>query len=332
VVGREVDPDPFAYAKRGMLLTSRPRNYNLRSQSTLTLQLPVQANGVAQESTEDNIPQISTGTSTESQINTVETTNTMAGAYILECFKGDGTQDINAYLRRYEQYRKCTGIANEGSAIATLAWHLDGTARLWFESLASEPTTIDNFKTLLTNRFKQDKVVDLSVYNTRQFVGESVLDFLHRLENMCLKHTVSDEIQAQIALNGMNRAMGSAISTHAPKNLAEVKSLASRMGQIQSAAVPEVNAVAGQSTTIDELSAQLAKLTARLDERDRGQNREQSDKTCGRCGGRCYSSHSCRANGKTCFKCGKLNHFGSKCRSIKISSENANRQQSFNSK
>ena len=46
-----------------------------------------------------------------------------------ENFRGDGSQSVESYLRRFDQYRACTGIDDQKS-LATLAWHLDGTARL----------------------------------------------------------------------------------------------------------------------------------------------------------------------------------------------------------
>ena len=46
-----------------------------------------------------------------------------------ENFRCDGSQRVESYLRRFDQYRACTGI-NDEQSLATLAWHLDGTARL----------------------------------------------------------------------------------------------------------------------------------------------------------------------------------------------------------
>ena len=53
----------------------------------------------------------------------------MSSVFRLENFRGDGSQSVESYLRRFDQYRACTGI-NDDQSLATLAWHLDGTARL----------------------------------------------------------------------------------------------------------------------------------------------------------------------------------------------------------
>ena len=59
----------------------------------------------------------------------------------------------------------------------------------------------------------------MNIYSLKQKAGESVDDFLRRLEGGTYKTKVNDDIQVQIALNGMERTMGiaSAISTHALK-------------------------------------------------------------------------------------------------------------------
>ena len=51
---------------------------------------------------------------------------------------------------------------------------------------------------------------------------------------------ITNDIHVQITLNGMDQAIGSAISTHASKDLDEVKRLCNRMGWIrQDASVPQ---------------------------------------------------------------------------------------------
>ena len=46
----------------------------------------------------------------------------------LEQFKGDSSQKIESYLRRFDQYKMCTGI-NDQQVLATLTWHLGRVAR-----------------------------------------------------------------------------------------------------------------------------------------------------------------------------------------------------------
>ena len=240
-----------------------------------------------------------------------------SGVFRLENFKGDGSQKVESYLKRFDQFKVCTGITDE-QGLATLAWHLEGNARLWFEHLDPEPQTLGALRDLMLTKFKKPKQINMNVYSMTQQPGESVEDFLRRFECETFKTKINSEIQVQIALNGMDRTIGSAISTHAPKTLDEVKQLTSRMGSIRPSEPVVAQATALTSnleSKIDVLTAAVAKLSTT---RDQSRQTTKAEEGCPRCGGRCYSSASCKAMGKTCYKCHKLNHFGNKCRNIKI--------------
>ena len=243
----------------------------------------------------------------------------MSSVFRLENFRGDGSQSVESYLRRFDQYRACTGI-NDDQSLATLAWHLDGTARLWFENLQPQPDSVDALKAAMRAKFKKEKRVNMAVYTMRQELGESVEDFLYRLEKETFKQQITQDIQVQIALNGMDRAIGSAISTHAPKTLDDVKQLTLGMGSFKQEDVKVAQATIPSKleTTVDVLTAAVAQLAARLDDsvgKKSGPQQTTSSRECPGCGGRCFSTNSCRAMGKTCYKCKKLNHFGNKCKS-----------------
>ncbi|MCG8046955.1 MAG: hypothetical protein N0E48_15190 [Candidatus Thiodiazotropha endolucinida] len=238
--------------------------------------------------------------------------NNMASVFRLENFKGDGSQKVESYLKRFDQFKTCTGL-NDDQALATLAWHLEGTARLWYEQLEPEPNNVNDLKQAMQAKFKKEKVVDMSVYSMKQQVGESVEDFLSRLEAETYTSNINSEIQVQIALHGMDRTISSAISTHAPKTLDQVKELTLRMASVKpaTATVAQASAIPTRlESTVEVLTAAVAKLATTMEERER----KQVEEGCPRCGGRCFSSSSCRAMGKTCYKCKKLNHFGNKCR------------------
>ena len=152
---------------------------------------------------------------------------------------------------------------------------------------------------------------------------ESTQDFLRRLEGEIIKTSakVSDDVQTQIALNGMDRAIGSAIS--APKNLDAVKRLCNRMGVLQQdVPVAQATLPTKLETTMEVLTAAVAQLSTKLDSIATPQTGKKTadtnDQECSRCGGRCFSSSSCKAMGKTCYKCKKLNRIGNKCRQVRV--------------
>ena len=303
-----------------MPFQSKPSNYNLRSL------------GENSASGEDPVPE-KIGENPGAQVpangdilnNTV--VNVTTSVFRLESFKGDGTQNVEKYLKRFDQYKTCTGL-NDEQAFATLAWHLDGTARLWFEHLPTQPNSLADLKTALETKFKETEEMNMQVYTLKQKEGESVNNFLRRLEAETFKTKISDSIQVQIALNWMDKTIASAISTHSPKDLDEVKRLTSRMAAIQQPEPVVAGASAAASgtiptrleTTVEVLTAAVAKLAATMG------GKEATSESCPRCGGKCFSSVNCRAMGKICYKCNKPNHFGNKCRSNKMSDPQTTRQ------
>ena len=307
-----------------MPLSSRPSNYDLRS---LNNRIPTEVQqqqqieeDPAQE--EQQIPEVSVAKMATNSV------------FRLENFKGDGTQDIDSYLKRFSQYQKCTGI-NDEQALATLAWHLEGNARLWFEQLATEPDTLNGLKDAIIAKYKLEKPVNMGVYTLKQKVGESANDFLRRVESECFQNKITEEVQVQIALHGLDRTLSSAISTHAPKTLDEVRKLTSRIGSVNleaavAQATPSRTIPSKLESTVEVLTAAVAKLAATL---EKPGPKSQSEEACSRCGGRCFSLVNCRAKGKICFKCNKPNHFGNKCRSNTMqeaSSSPQHRQQRHN--
>ena len=301
-----------------MPLTSRPSNYNLRSLN----------NPIGEEAAPVDPPApVEEEVNVQGVVDPVihgEVSQKIMAAHVfkLETFSGNGKQKVQTYLKRFDQYKACVGL-DDAQALAALAWHLDGNARLWFDQLDPVPDTLDKLKDALTNKYKLNDVVNMNVYSMKQNLGESVGEFLQRLEGETYKTKISNELQVQIALNGMERTIASAISTHAPKTLDDVKQLTFRMSSIKSNGhAAESPTVAGAAaitskleTTVEVLTAAVAKLATTVEETKK---MTKTDESCGRCGGRCFSLANCKAMGKTCYKCNKLNHFGNKCRTGKM--------------
>ena len=99
-----------------------PANYGPRSLGPVPYQEepaqqpeqdPVEAVQAAEEQPEPQEPQ-----------ETQEVSDNMPhGTFKLEKFSGDGTQDIESYLKLFEQWQICTN-ANDEQSLAALWWHL----------------------------------------------------------------------------------------------------------------------------------------------------------------------------------------------------------------
>ena len=243
-------------------------------------------------------------------------TFTMADALRLDSFKGEGSQDVEKFLRRFDQYCTCLNIKDE-QVLAQLSWHLDGIARLYLESQDPAPSTADELKTLLRQKFKRAKQVNLEVFSMRQEPSEHVDQFLTRLEIGTLKTVISDDLQVQIALNGLHPSVSYAISTHGPKTLSGVRQLSSRLGNVKTSVPVAAATATAFENTMSVLTAAVAQLSTVLSRQptEQGNNRKntQPDTACSRCGGRCTSFQSCRAKGETCRQCGFKGRFKSKC-------------------
>ena len=264
------------------------------------------------------------------------------GLFKLETFSGDGTQDIESYLKRFDQWQKCTNT-NDEQSLAALGWHLSSQARSWFESMDSAPTSLDDLKNKLKNKYKREKIVDMSIFSMKQKSEENINDFLNRLEKEAFRQDLGQNIVVQIVLNGIDKAVGCAISTHGPQTLDDVRRLASRQ---QTKSTPTVNSVETDLTSalVSKLELMTAALTdlrvevnmmkklprvthppavnnnagsGQIPRQPPRRPADQPTSPCSRCGGRsCYSIRSCRAMGKICNKCHKPNHFSSVCRSV----------------
>ncbi|KAL4222614.1 hypothetical protein ACF0H5_018655 [Mactra antiquata] len=297
-----------------MVLTTRPSAVNIiQTRSSRT------ENSTANSSSANQVEAVTFNSEPQQIMN-------MGGSSLkLEHFKGEYGEDVEKFLRRFDEYCTCMNFKNS-QALGQLAWHLDGVARLYYESLTPVPDTLQCLKELLLAKYKTDTPISLNIFSMKQETNENTEQFLSRLEAETFKTQISDELQVQIALNGLHPSINSAISSHGPKTLTEVRNLARRLINVRNTP-PSVNQVSPWEDQFRILTNAVAQLTTVVS----NQNQEHSSwsqrnqparhppqmqrkETCSRCGGRCTSLKSCRALGKTCDKCGFKNHFKSQCR------------------
>ena len=93
----------------------------------------------------------------------------------------------------------------------------------------------------------------------KQKSEENINDFLNRLEKEAFRQDLGQNIIVQIALNGIDKAVGCAISTHGSQTLDDVRRLASRQ---QTKSTPTVNNVETDLTSA--LVSKLELMTAAL--------------------------------------------------------------------
>jgi hypothetical protein len=122
----------------------------------------------------------------------------------LEKFKGDGTQDVNAWLVNFFQWTNLYDLPDH-KVIDVFPFHLEENAKIWYDALPYEDKTNSNtIKILFQERFKEpDNFLDLSVLQMKQNITESVSDYLSRIIKTASIKNIPDEILLSVALNGL---------------------------------------------------------------------------------------------------------------------------------
>ena len=286
-----------------------PHNYNLR----------ISSSAVAVQETEDIVQ---------------ETGIDMATGFRLEKFRGDDTDDVEEFIKKFDRYCNVTNLKNE-QKLDLMCLHLEGRASWYVDNLATAPADLTALKAALTNKFKVDRRIKMDIFSMKKMDIECNKDFVHRVDKETLKLKLPEKLRVQIAVDGLETSVRSVISSHGPKTLDEFRVLADR-----------VQASASVNTTIpqqkDDSMQQILSLLQTLvtlkspsqpepkqQVLPRHPNQRQpfhpsstgtprpirgrQPGSCWRCGGRSCSPNSCPAMGKTCHFCLKPNHFQSVC-------------------
>ena len=163
----------------------------------------------------------------------------------------------------------------------------------------------------------------MDIFNTKKLDLESIDDFVYRVEKQTHMLELPEQLKVQIAVGGLHPSIQSAIQSHGPKTLDEVRTLANRVQQ-PIAAVSAVSAP--QEGALQQILGLLEKM--QMTNNQHQQPRPQStNQQCLGCGGRsCKTRKSCPAKGKICHYCGLPNHFRPVCRQAQRDREQKKQQ------
>ena len=113
------------------------------------------------------------------------------------------------------------------------------------------------------------KQIKMNVFNFKKLERESINDFVFRVEKETEDVSLPEELKVQIAVGGLHPTVQSAISSHGPKTLDEVRTLANRVQQ----PIAAVSAVAAPTNgTLDQI-LDLLKTLATKDSPQQTNNR-----------------------------------------------------------
>lgn len=109
---------------------------------------------------------------------------TMSSTIKLEKFKGDGSQDVNAWLVNFSQWANFHDLP-DNKILDAFPFYLEANAKIWYDALPNEiKSHPDTIKVLFQERFKElDNFLDLSVLQMKQNTAEPVSDYLSQIIN-----------------------------------------------------------------------------------------------------------------------------------------------------
>ena len=229
-----------------MSANKAPRNYNLRSTASAGAVHPV-------ETAEDPVPALEPEAAVEPEGEPEQDQFvTMATGYKLEKFRGDGTDDVEDFLRKFDRYVNLCGT-KENQRFDLLCLHLEGRASWYVDSIHPQPADLAALRNALTHKFKAEPAIKMEVFKMKQLDIETINDFIHRVEKETQKLNFPDQLKVQIAVDGLEPSIRSAISSHGPATLEDVRKLANRVQGSTSVFAGAVAPPTHQDTTMQQI-------------------------------------------------------------------------------
>lgn len=151
----------------------------------------------------------------------------MSSKIKLDKFKGDGTQDVNAWFESFCQWAKFHDLADD-KALDAFPFYLEGHAKIWYETLSQQQKSNSlMFKPLFFERFKELEIfLDLSVLQMKQKGTEPVIDFLSRLIKTASIKNVPEKDLLSVAMNGLKSEIKALVVTQNPKTMEQLRQIA----------------------------------------------------------------------------------------------------------
>ncbi|XP_052690191.1 uncharacterized protein LOC128168126 isoform X1 [Crassostrea angulata] len=173
------------------------------------------------------IPENTAANSQTAGRNSFFSTFRMSSNIKLDKFKGDGSQDVNAWFTNFGQWAKFHDLP-DSKIIDAFPFYLEGHAKIWYDSLSPEqkvnPATLTN---LFQERFKElENFLDLSVLQMKQKGTEPVGEFLSRLVSLASIKNIPEKVLLSVAMNGLRSDIKTYVVTQNPKTMEQLRQIA----------------------------------------------------------------------------------------------------------
>ena len=151
----------------------------------------------------------------------------MSSAIKLVKFKGDGTQDVQAWLVIFFQWAKFHDLPDH-KIIDAFPFYLEDNAKIWYDALPiANKHDANTIKHLFLDRFKElDNFLDLSVLQMKQNIAESVSDYLSRIIKTASIKNVPEKVLLSVAMNGLRSDIKTFVVTQNPKSMEQLRQTA----------------------------------------------------------------------------------------------------------
>ena len=175
-------------------------------------------------------------------------------------FFGKSDEFGQEWLQKFELWAQCKGFEDD-IKLAALALHLKGAAANWYHVLpdAGKDTWVHTRASFLA-RYGLNQLASWQrasqLWSTQQLPGESVLDFIEKIQRAARDVNMDDEQQRFVVLNGLRPSIRSHVLRQNPGDMVALRRAAHIAEQTDSTSGTDDNSLA-----IRQIERQLQQLT-----------------------------------------------------------------------
>lgn len=189
--------------------------------------------------------------------------------------KFNGASKGQTWLQEFDRWAKLHKLSDDQAAQA-LPFYLEGSAKLWFESLNETiQTNYNRLKQTLVARFKNHQSEDDDLFIT-QAPTEQAVEFLERLQIKAIAENIPEHLHQRIALKGFKQSLRGTIIARNPQNFEELRTAAIIAEKVEKDTKRGAQISAINSENVQCLQDSINALTKKVENLETGR-RPQND-------------------------------------------------------
>lgn len=175
-------------------------------------------------------------------------------------FSGTAEESGQEWLQKFELWTQCKGFV-DNLKMAALALHLKGAAATWHQVLPDvEKDTWTHTRSAFVARYGPNQLAGWQrasqLWSMQQMPGESVLDFIEKIQRAARDVNMAEEQQRFVIINGLRPSIRSHVLRQNPADMAALRQAARLAEQTDATSGTDDNSLA-----IRRIEQQLQQLT-----------------------------------------------------------------------